>query len=234
MVRDDFHIAGMRCCIFADEAPEVLLVEPIDEQDLDFLDREIEVLKSGCGKPFALATLIIEDWNRELTPWASEPVFGKEPFGDGAPLTLELIEMGLIPEMETRFPSLVGKERILGGYSLSALFSLWCAYVSDLFVGIAAASPSVWYPGWMDFIRSHKPGAKSIYLSLGDKEYKSRSKIMATVADCIREYSDILSATEGIETTLEWNPGNHFVDTDRRTAKAFLWTLDTLFSSMEK
>lgn len=234
MVRDDVIIAGKRCCIFADEAPEVLLVEPMDEQDLDFLDREIEVLKAGSGRPFALATLIIEDWNRELTPWASEPVFGKESFGAGAPRTLELIEKGLIPELEARFPSLAGKERILGGYSLSALFSLWCAYVSDSFAGIAAASPSVWYPGWMDFVRTHIPKARKVYLSLGDREYKSRSKIMATVADCIREYSDILSATEGIETTLEWNPGNHFVDTDRRTAKAFLWNLDTLFSSMEK
>lgn len=55
----------------------------MDERDLDFLDREIEVLKAGTDRPFALATLIIEDWNKELAPWASAPVFGKEPFGDG-------------------------------------------------------------------------------------------------------------------------------------------------------
>lgn len=197
----------------------------MDLRDLEFLDREIETLKAGTVRPFALATLIIDDWNKELPPWAAEPVFGKEPFGEGAPVTLKLIEEKLIPEMETRFPALKGAERILGGYSLAALFALWSAYEGHSFSGIAAASPSVWYPGWMDFVRSHKPKARKIYLSLGDKEHKSRNKTMATVEDCIREYAAILSGTDGIETTLEWNPGNHFVDADQRTAKAFLWAM---------
>ena len=77
----------------------------------------------------------------------------------------------------------------------------------------------------MDFVRSHKPNARRIYLSLGDKEYKSRNRTMATVEDCIREYEAILSKSDCVETTLEWNPGNHFVEADRRTAKAFLWTM---------
>lgn len=226
MNRDERIIAGKRCFVFADDAPEVLLIEPMDERDLEFLDREMETLKAGTELPFALATLIIEDWNNELTPWAAEPVFGKEPFGDGAPATLRLIEEELIPEMEALFPTLKGAGRILGGYSLAAFFALWCAYEGHSFTGIAAASPSVWYPGWMDFARGHKPNAGRIYLSLGDKEYKSRNKTMATVEDCIREYADILSGTDGVETTLEWNPGNHFVDADKRTAKAFLWAMN--------
>ena len=219
------RIAGRLCPVFADEAPEVLLVEPMDERDLDFLDRGLDILRAQAGRPFALAAPIIGDWNRELAPWPAEPVFGKEPFGDGAPETLRFIEEELIPEMETDFPSLIGGERMLGGYSLAGLFSLWCAYRSDSFTGIAAASPSVWYPGWMDFVRSNTPKAKRIYLSLGDKEYRSRNRTMATVETCIREYADILSATGGLDSTLEWNPGNHFVDTDQRTARAFLWTM---------
>lgn len=221
----EISISGKRCFVFADEAPVVLLIEAMDLRDLEFLDREIEALKAGTSRPFALATLIIEDWNRELSPWPAEPVFGKEPFGDGAAETLSLIEMELIPKMEEMFPSLKGAERILGGYSLSALFALWCAYQSDSFNGIAAASPSVWFPGWMDYVRCHQPKAKKIYLSLGDKEHKSRNRTMATVEDCIRQYEDILSATEGLKTTLEWNPGNHFVDADLRTAKAFIWAI---------
>lgn len=225
MIKKEIVIAGKRCFVFADEEPEVLLVEPMDLHDLNFLDKEIATLKAGTARPFALATLIIEDWNSELTPWASEPVFGKEPFGDGAPETLRLIEEELVPEMEALFPTLKGAERILGGYSLAALFALWCAYEAHSFTGIAAASPSVWYPGWMDFVRSHTPHAGKIYLSLGDKEYKSKNKTMATVEDCIRAYADILSASDSVETTLEWNPGNHFVDADKRTAKAFLWVM---------
>ena len=221
----EISISGKRCFVFADEAPVVLLIEAMDLRDLEFLDREIEALKAGTSRPFALATLIIEDWNRELSPWPAEPVFGKEPFGDGAAETLSLIETELIQRMEEMFPSLKGAERILGGYSLSALFALWCAYQSDSFTGIAAASPSVWFPDWMDYVRSHQPKAKRIYLSLGDKEHKSRNRTIATVEDCIREYAGILSSTDGLKTTLEWNPGNHFVDADLRTAKAFIWAI---------
>lgn len=225
MTESETVIGGKRCHVFADERPEVLLVEAMDLRDLDFLDREISVLKEKSNRPFALATLIIEDWNRELTPWPADAVFGKEPFGNGASETLRLIEEELILEMEHLFPSLNKGERLLGGYSLAALFALWCAYESEAFSGIAAASPSVWYPGWMDFVRSHSPKARRIYLSLGDKEYKTRNKIMATVDDLIREYAEILSETAGVKSTLEWNPGNHFVEADLRTAKAFLWAL---------
>ena len=226
--QEEIQIAGKRCLVLSDAAPEVLLVEPMDERDLEFLDREMVLLKAGADKPFALAALIIEDWNQELSPWPAEPVFGKEPFGDGAPATLRLIEADLIPEMEATFPSLRGGKRILGGYSLAALFALWCAYGSDSFAGVAAASPSVWYPGWMDFVRNHTPKARKIYLSLGDREYKSRNRTMATVETCIREYAGVLAEMEGIESVLEWNPGNHFVEADQRTAKAFLWIMKNL------
>ena len=90
MIKEIIHIGGKRCHVFADEVPKVLLIEPMDERDLEFLDREIETLKAGTDRPFALATLIIEDWNHELTPWAAEPVFGKDPFGNGVPATLGL------------------------------------------------------------------------------------------------------------------------------------------------
>ena len=228
MVGEKLLIDGKRCLLNSVGEPEVLLVEPMDEQDLEFLDRELGILKAEAGRPFALAALIIEDWNSELAPWPAEPVFGKDPFTGGAPDTLRLIEETLIPKAESLFPSLKNGRRIIGGYSLSALFALWCAYESGSFDGIAAASPSVWYPGWMEFVRNHSPKAHNIYLSLGDKEYKSRNRTLATVETCIREYSEILSATEGVRTTLEWNPGNHFVEADLRTAKAFLWALESV------
>ena len=38
---------------------------------------------------------------------------------------------------------------------------------------------------------------------------------------------EALSPAEGtgIDTVLEWNPGNHFRDADIRTAKAFAWAM---------
>lgn len=228
MQNKEIIVGGKRCCIFTQEAPEVLLIEPMDNRDLDFLEREIEEITAGTSRNFALASLIIEDWNSELTPWAADPVFGKEAFGNGAPQTLRTIEEALIPSIEAMYPSLCGAPRVIGGYSLSALFALWCAYQSDSFAAIAAASPSVWYPNWLEFTRRHTPKANKIYLSLGESEHRSRSRIMATVRDCIVEYFSILSSIPGLETTLEWNPGNHFTDTDKRTARAFLWAINKL------
>ena len=65
---------------------------------------------------------------------------------------------------------------------------------------------------------------KAVYLSLGDKEEKTRNPVMATVGNCIREAGDFLKKN-GIDTILEWNPGNHFKDADLRTARAFAWAI---------
>lgn len=215
-------LEGRRCLLFFEESPRILLVEPMDSRDLDFLPRELDYLRENVEVPFALASFIVEDWNMELAPWPAPAVFGKEPFGDGAGVTLEFIENHLIPEARVRLSSMENCPIVIGGYSLAALFALWCAYESDSFDAVAAASPSVWYPGWMDFARGHVPKVGSIYLSLGDTEEKTRNRVMATVGECIREQDSILSES-GISHTLEWNPGNHFKDADLRTARAFSW-----------
>lgn len=222
---DEFEIKGRRCVYRADEQPEVLLVEAIDARELEGLDAELSAIKEGCKHRFAYVALIVEDWNNELAPWMAAPVFGKVPFGDGARNTLEIIEKGVIPEMRHRFGSLKGADVIIGGYSLAGLFALWCCYECDLFTGVAAASPSVWYPEWMRYIGSHNPNAKRIYLSLGDAEAKTKNETMATVEQNIKDMYDMLNGLPGVESTLVFNPGGHFKDPALRTALAFIWAL---------
>jgi len=221
----EFETKGRRCVYRADEEPEVLLVEPLDARELEGLDAELSAIKEGCKQRLAYVALIVEDWNKELAPWTAAPVFGKVPFGDGARNTLEIIENGVIPEMYRRFDTLKGAEVIIGGYSLAGLFSLWCCYKSVSFKGVAAASPSVWYPEWMKYIGSHKPNAKRIYLSLGDAEAKTKNAVMATVEENIRAMYDTLEGLPGVESTLVFNPGDHFKDPALRTAQAFIWAL---------
>ena len=209
----------------ADEQPEVLLVEAIDARELEGLYAELSAIKEGCKHRLAYVALIVEDWNKELAPWTAAPVFGKVPFGDGARNTLEIITDGVIPEMHLRFDSLKSADVIIGGYSLAGLFALWCCYESDLFTGVAAASPSVWYPEWMKFIGSHQPNAKRIYLSLGDAESKTKNATMATVEENIRAMSDLIKELPDVESTLVFNPGGHFKDPVLRTAHAFIWAV---------
>ena len=59
---------------------------------------------------------------------------------------------------------------------------------------------------------------------LYDREEKTRNPVMATVGDNIRKAHELLKA-QGVNTVLEWNPGNHFKDPDIRMAKGFEWVI---------
>lgn len=220
MMKNEISIDGRLCFLYQDEAATHLLIQPIDEHDLELLDQEIEAIKKMSDKPFSLVAFMIKDWNQELTPWAAPAVFGKVPFGSGAEKTLEFITSRLLPEVQENIPHL-----ILGGYSLAGLFALWAGYQTDKFDGIVAASPSVWFPKWIEYATDNKPLAKSIYLSLGDKEEKTKNPVMAQVGNAIRRQNELLTGQMD-NTILEWNPGNHFVDSEKRTAKGFAWVMD--------
>ena len=220
MMKNEISIDGRLCFLYQDEAATHLLIQPIDEHDLELLDQEIEAIKKLSDKPFSLVAFMIKDWNQELTPWAAPAVFGKVPFGSGAEKTLEFITNQLLPEVQENIPHL-----ILGGYSLAGLFALWAGYQTDKFDGIVAASPSVWFPKWIEYATDNKPLAKSIYLSLGDKEEKAKNPVMAQVGNAIRRQNELLTGQMD-NTILEWNPGNHFVDSEKRTAKGFAWVMD--------
>ena len=219
-MKNEISIDGRLCFLYQDEAATHLLIQPIDEHDLELLDQEIEAIKKMSDKPFSLVAFMIKDWNQELTPWAAPAVFGKVPFGSGAEKTLEFITSRLLPEVQENIPHL-----ILGGYSLAGLFALWAGYQTDKFDGIVAASPSVWFPKWIEYATDNKPLAKSIYLSLGDKEEKAKNPVMAQVGNAIRRQNGLLTGQMD-NTILEWNPGNHFVDSEKRTAKGFAWVMD--------
>ncbi len=118
-----------------------------------------------------------------------------------------------------------GRTVYIGGYSLAGLFALWSVYQTDLFSGAAAASPSVWFPGFTDYMKRNPVRTKAVYLSLGDKEEKTRNQVMSQVGNAIRTAYDRLKEN-GCDCVLEWNKGNHFKDSDLRTAKAFAWLLN--------
>lgn len=225
--------------IYSDDNPQVLLVQPVDSHDMEEMEKEVEYIRAHSSIPFRLLALPVKRWNDELTPWQAPPVFGKTPFGDGAGKTLEEVigiigsvgsmdsvgSMGIMDSMGS-IGAVGTTSCILGGYSLAGLFSLW-AGTQYPFDGIVAASPSVWYKDWLDFSERHPMKAKHVYLSLGDKEHRSKTPIMATVDDCIRRQKDTLQR-QGIDSVLEMNPGNHFQDNGVRTAKGFVWAMGSV------
>ena len=196
---------------YGDHGASVVFIQPVDYRDLSFLDGEVEAIKKLTDVGFRLVAFKVNDWNGDLSPWNAPPVFGKDCFGGGAAATLDEILDYVRDTSKTYY---------IGGYSLAGLFALWAAYQTDVFTGVAAASPSVWFPGFTEYMKEREIKCPAVYLSLGDRESKARNPLMATVGERIREARSILTA-RGVDCTLEWNEGNHFKDADGRTAKAF-------------
>ena len=194
---------------------EIVLVQMVDEHDLEFINKEVTMISELGHRDFLLRAFKVGNWNKDLSPWVAPAVFGNEDFGNGAEKTLA--------EVLDRCKDNT-KKYYIGGYSLAGLFALWSAYRTDIFSGVAAASPSIWFPGFDDYMRTRDINCSRVYLSLGNKEHKARNPVMATVADKIKDAYDIL-LDKDIESVLEWNEGNHFKEPDVRTAKAFAWVI---------
>ena len=224
MTAKQVQIGDRPCRIYGEAHTEYLLLQMTGEHELQSMDNEVAAIAQS-SRNFLLATVPVKNWNDELSPWKSPAVWGKECFGGKAAGTLRFLTGQVIPTLKQQF-ALPGNVRIiLGGYSLAGLFALWASTQTALFSGVAAASPSVWFPGWMEFEQQNPIQAQCIYLSLGDREERTRNATMAAVGDNIRALHREL-AGHGKNCTLEWNNGGHFKDTDLRTAKAFRWAME--------
>ena len=190
---------------------DIILIQPTGEHEQRGLADEVALIKDMSDTDFRFIGYMVKDWNRDLSPWKAPAVFGNEAFGDGAADTLSGI-LKLCTDNDKKY--------FLGGYSLAGLFSLWAALQTDIFAGIAAASPSVWFPGFTQYMERHDIMTGGVYLSLGDKEEMTKNPVMRTVGDGIRECHSLLSA-RNIPCILEWNKGGHFKEPDIRTARAF-------------
>ena len=121
---------------------DTVLIQLTGDHELSVLKNEVEEIRKRTSTDFRLIAAKVDDWNYELSPWKAPAVFGNEDFGDGAVRTLEQILTLCTDKSRTYY---------IGGYSLAGLFSLWAAYQTDVFSGIAAASPSVWFPGFIEY-----------------------------------------------------------------------------------
>ena len=193
----------------------IVLIEPIHVPD--GMEEEAEMILKLAGLDFHLLAVKV-NWFRDLSPWRAPAVSGNISFGDGAEETLEKI---------LKLTGDPGKRYILGGYSMGGLFALWAACRSDAFSAVAAASPSVWFPGFTQYMFSGGIRTGRVYLSLGSKEEKVRNPVMATVGERIREIHTWLQS-QAIPCCLEWNDGNHFRDLEERMAKGFAWSMKGL------
>lgn len=169
-----------------------------------------------------------EDWNADFSPWEFK-LNKKMSFSGGGRKTLDWLMNDCVPCYEKEY-SLMGK-RILCGYSLAGLFSLWAFYESQAFSGVISCSGSLWFGDWINYSESHTaPQNSSIYLSLGDREEKARDRIMATVGDCTRRQYELVCADKNVSCHfLEWNNGGHFNEPEKRIAKGIKYIVEETY-----
>lgn len=196
----------------------LVLIHMVDAVEPEFTEEVEQWIRSQTDTDFEMISFPVSHWNDDLSPWPSPAVFGKDDFGGHAEATLERL-LSICND--------TSKTYILGGYSLAGLFALWAGCRTDCFTGIAAASPSVWFPGFTEDMKNHPMKAESVYLSLGDREGKTKNPTMSQVDFCISDVYDMLQKQQ-INTILVWNEGNHFKDVALRTANAFGWCVNAL------
>ena len=224
MTAQTMQIGNKTCRIYGEPHAEYLLLQMTGEHELQSMDHEVTVIAQSSWN-FLFAAIPVESWNDALSPWKSPAVWGKQGFGGNAGDTLRFLTEQVVPTLKQQFHLPENVKIILGGYSLAGLFALWASTQTDLFYGVAAASPSVWFPDWMEFEQQRPIQTQHIYLSLGDKEEHTKNAVMAVVGDNIRTLHSQLIAC-GADCTFEWNSGGHFKDADLRTAKAFQWVIE--------
>lgn len=202
---------------------KVCIIRFVGEHEKDLIEYEIsEIRETYSEAEWYMVLVPIEKWEDDLVPWAKNDISAGES-KTGAEDTLSRITDKLIADISNRFTR-DGRRYYLVGYSLAGLFSLWASYNSDAISGVAAVSPSVWYPGWLEYIENHNCMSEDVYLSIGSKEHKTRNQVMANVRDNINRQHDILK-NANINTILEINEGNHFKDPHIRVAKGIKWLI---------
>ena len=224
MTAQIMQIGNRPCRIYSEPHAEYLLLQMTGEHELQSMDSEVATIAQSAHH-FLFAAIPVESWNDALSPWKSPAVWGKQGFGGNAADTLRFLTEQVIPSLKQQFDLPENVRIILGGYSLAGLFALWASTQTKLFYGIAAASPSVWFPDWMEFEQQRPIQTQHIYLSLGDKEEHTKNAVMAVVGDNIRTLHSQLIA-RGADCTFEWNSGGHFKNADLRTARAFRWVME--------
>lgn len=186
-----------------------------------------QALRNTNCPDFTLVAVSGLDWNHDMSPWAIPPISNRDsPCTGGADDYLQLLTEEIIPAAEKNVQGSTAW-RGLAGYSLAGLFAVYSMYHTDLFARIASISGSLWFPGFKEYAVSHEMKRKSehLYMSLGDKEYKTRNPYLKTVQDNTEELAAFYRGQQ-IDAVFHLNPGSHYKEALERTTVGIAWLLN--------
>lgn len=182
--------------------------------------------KDGCPD-FTFVAVSGLQWDHDMAPWDIPPISKNDtPCTGGADEYLRLLTTEMIPKAEELAAGCISW-RGLAGYSLAGLFAVYSLYRTDVFSRIASMSGSLWFPGFEEYVYSHvmESCPEHLYLSLGDKECRTRNPYLKTVQERTESIRDFC-IRKGIDTEFRLNPGNHYNDPVQRTAAGIAWIIN--------
>ena len=223
MHREDFTLCNHKLSLFQAEKADCPLI--VFHSFSDEGEAVYQELRKQNAPECSFLSISISDWQREMSPLPAAALSKDgESFSGGADVYLENLLSVILPWATERIH---GKASFIGiaGYSLAGLFALYALYKTDAFTRVASMSGSLWFPGIKEFCKENamKILPEKLYLSIGDKESKTRHPILKTMQENTEDLLKYFKSM-GIETTYEVNQGNHFQDVNFRCAEG-IWEL---------
>lgn len=191
----------------------VLLPEKMKEADMDWLEELVQKY------PINIVAISGMNWNDMLTPWKAPALTSKESDFKGKAKDFLANLLGDVFVNTEQSLRLTHPKRHLVGISLAGLFAVWASTATSKFTSVASISGSFWYDGFVEWLKDQELLAERFFLSLGNKELKSKNERLVTVGTCTEAVLQIIKDNDK-EVTFVTDEGNHFEFFRERLEKA--------------
>ena len=173
-----------------------------------------EKVRELRGDPQLLyAGVSVSDWDAAYSPFPWISPAGRRFAGEADETGNRLLR--LLERISREYGP--AEKPLIAGYSLGGLAALYLACMNPgRFGGCVSCSGSFWFPGFIGWLREHRPDCPA-ELSLGGKEKNTHDPYMARVEDATKEVCSLCSETVPSRFSLE--PGGHFKDPEGRLAR---------------
>ena len=177
---------------------------------VDSPEHPLDVATAAEGLRSRVVSAPVADWGDALTPWSAPALRpGEKGFGGRADETLALLAEA--------FDAAPGPHAVCG-YSLGGLFALYAFVREPRLAACACLSGSVWYEGWVDWLRANAPdcAGRYAYFSVGKKE-KRAGLPFRHVEEDLAACTEIFRA-HGCRVDVALGPGSHMQHVTERLA----------------
>ena len=186
-----------------------------------------EMAKLGCPDCSLVAVSGL-DWDKDLSPWPAPAVRrGEEPFAGGAAEYLAWMTGALLPAARAPAagnPLLGGAGGVFHGGAVCGVGPgpHPCVPAGGQYVGLSVVPG---HPGIPDGAAAPARPRLPLFLPGQQGEQDPEPPLWAAVEENTRAIQ-AFCREQGITTTFQLNPGNHFRDTAARTAAGIAWMLE--------